>query len=252
VGPGTNPGPLNPGAAVATTMTLLQLRTAVRERADQVNSTFISDSELTSYIQQSSFELYDVLVQKYGDAYFVKNPPATITTDGTNEVFALPTDLYKLLGVDLQTSGAPNGWLTLRPFNMAERNRYWRPNAAPIVGFTSLRYRLAGSNLWLTPLPAASQTLRVWYVPRLTTYTGDSDTLDGISGWTEYVIVDAAIKCMVKEESDPSALMAQKAALLKRIEEAAGNRDEGAPPTVSDVSGSDWTTGWPGYGGFGY
>jgi hypothetical protein len=235
-------------------MTLLELRTAVRQRADQVNSTFVSDAELTSYVQQSAFELYDVMVQKYGDAYFVKAPPATITTDGTNEVFALPTDLYKLLGVDLQTNGAPNGWLTLRPFNMAERNRNWRPNAAPIVGFTSLRYRLHGTNLWLTPLPASGQTLRIWYVPRLATFTGDTDTLDGISGWTEYVIVDAAIKCMVKEESDPSALFAQKAALLKRIEEAAGNRDEGAPPTVSDVNGPDSASGygWPGYGGFGY
>jgi hypothetical protein len=235
-------------------MTLLQLRTATRQRADQVNSTFISDAELTSYIQQSAYELYDILIQKYGDAYFVKSPPATITTDGTNETFALPTDLYKLLGVDLQTNGSPNGWLTLRQFMMAERNRNWRPNASAVVGFTSLRYRLHGANLWLTPLPASGQSLRIWYVPRLTEFTGDTDTLDGISGWTEYVIVDAAIKCMVKEESDPSALMAQKAGLLKRIEEAAGNRDEGAPPTVSDVNGPDAAGGygWGGYGSLGY
>jgi hypothetical protein len=233
-------------------MTLLQLRTAVRERADQVNSTFISDSELTSYIQQSAYELYDLLIQKYGDGYFASS--ATLTTDGVNETFALDGGFYKMLGVDLQTNGAPNGWLTLRPFNMAERNRNWRPNAAPIVGFTSLRYRILGDKLWLTPLPASGQTIRYWHVPRLTEFTGDSATLDGISGWTEYVIVDAAIKCMVKEESDPSAFFAQKAALMKRIEEAAGNRDEGAPPTVSDVNGPDSASGygWPGYGGFGY
>jgi hypothetical protein len=239
---------------VASTMTLLQLRTAVRQRADQVNSTFISDAELTSFVNQSYYELYDLLVQKYGDAYFVKTPPGTITTDGTNETFALPTDLYKLLGVDLQTSGSPSGWITLRPFMMAERNRNWRPNGMAVQGFTNLKYRLSGSTLWLSPLPASGQTLRVWYVPRMTELSADADLLDGISGWTEYVIVDAAIKCMVKEESDPSALMAQKTGLVKRIEEAAGNRDEGAPPTVSDVSGLDPTNGfgWSGYGGFGY
>jgi hypothetical protein len=235
-------------------MTLLELRTAVRQRADMVNSTFVTDSELTSYVQQSAFELYDVLIQKYGDAYFVKAPPATVTTDGVNETFSLPGDFYKLLGVDLQTNGSPSGWLTLRQFQMAERNRNWRPNAAAVVGFTSLRYRLHGSNLWLTPLPAAGQSLRVWYVPRLATFTGDTDTFDGISGWTEYVIVDAAIKCMIKEESDPSGFMAQKAGLLRRIEEAANNRDEGAPPTVSDVTGagSFGNFGWFGSDGLGY
>lgn len=239
---------------MASTLTLLQLRTRARERSDQVNSTFISDAELTGYVNQSAYALYDLLCQKYGDAYFVKTPPATITTDGTNETFALPTDLYKLLGVDLQTNGAPNGWLTLRPFNMAERNRNWRPNAAPIVGFTSLRYRLHGSNLWLTPLPSSGQTIRVWYVPRMTELSADGDTLDGISGWTEYVIVDAAIKCLEKEESDTSALMAERDRIVARIEAAASNRDEGAPATVSDVNGPDSASGygWPGYGGFGY
>lgn len=239
---------------MATTKTLLQLRTEARQEADQVNSTFVSDAELTTWVNSAAFELYDILISKYGDAYYVKAPPYSFTTDGTNETFALPTDLYKLLGVDLQTNGAPNGWLTLRPFQMAERNRNWRPNAAPIVGFTSLRYRLHGSNLWLTPLPASGQTLRVWYVPRLTPLSADGDTFDGISGWEEYIVVEAAIRCLVKEESDPSAMFARKAALLKRIEEMASNRDEGAPPVVSDVNGPDSASGygWPGYGGFGY
>jgi hypothetical protein len=233
-------------------MTLLQLRTAVRQRADQVNSTFIADAELTSFINQSAYELYDVLVQKYGDGYYAKS--ATFTTDGVSETTALAADFYKLLGVDLQTTSTPSGWLTLRPFTMAERNRNWRPNVGPVLGFTAIRYRLHGDNLWLTPLPVAGQTVRYWYVPRMTELTIDASTLEGISGWTEYVIVDAAIKCLVKEESDPSALMAAKAGLLKRIEEAAGNRDEGAPPTVSDVNNLDTYGGggWPGVGGSWY
>jgi hypothetical protein len=233
-------------------MTLLQLRTAVRQRADQVNSTFITDAELTSYINQSCYELYDVLIQKYGDGYWAAS--TTITTDGVNETYALAPDFYKLLGVDLQSNGSPNGWITLRPFTMAERNRNWRPNVGPVLGFSSLRYRLLGDKLWLTPLPQAGQQLRYWYVPRFNEMSADVDLIDGVSGWTEYVIVDAAIKCMVKEESDPSALFAQKSALLKRIEEAAGNRDEGAPPTVSDVRGNDpfGGAGWAGFGDYGY
>ena len=48
-------------------MTLTQLIAAVRQRADFVNSQFVTDAELTSYINQSYFELYDLLIQKYGD-----------------------------------------------------------------------------------------------------------------------------------------------------------------------------------------
>ena len=237
---------------MASTLTLLELRTRARERADQVNSTFISDAELTGYVNQGAYALFDILVSKYGDGYFAAS--TTFTTDGVNETFALAADFYKLLGVDLQTNGAPNGWLTLRPFQMAERNRNWRPNAAPIVGFTSLRYRLLGDKIWLTPLPASGQTLRYFYVPRMVELSSDSDVLDGVSGWHEYVILDAAIKCLTKEESDPSALMAERAAIVKRIEEVASNRDEGAPPTVSDVNGPDSASGygWAGYGGFGF
>ena len=72
---------------------------------------------------------------------------------------------------------------------------------------------------------------------------------DGISGWLEYVITDAAIKMLQKEESDTSTLQFQKAALIKRVEAAGENRDAGSPATIADVQ---WTNGtWPFGNGFG-
>ena len=81
----------------------------------------------------------------------------------------------------------------------------------------------------------------------------DSDILDGISGFDEYVIVDAAIKAMQKEESDVSVLMAQKEALKRRIEAAAANRDAGEPESVSDIrglNGGNWGGPFGGQGGW--
>lgn len=222
---------------MATTMTLLQLRDATRQRADMVGSTFVSDAELTSYINQSAFELYDILVSAYGEDYYTATP-STFVTDGTNDKYALPATFYKLLGVDLQLSSSPASWVTLRPFTFSERNRYAVPNFQSFYGFTNLRYRILGDQLWLTPLPSAGQTVRLYYVPRMTTLSLDADTLEGVSGWTEYVITDAAIKCLQKEESDPSVLMAQKQALLDRIATQAANRDAGNAARVADVVGS--------------
>lgn len=228
---------------MSTTMQLSDLRTAIRQRADMENSQFIQDTELNSYINQSYFELYDLLVQKYGDNYYVQTP-YTFVTDGSSQFYNLPTDFYKLLGVDLALSTSLDSWVTLRTFNFSERNRYAVPNFQSFYGVTNLRYRLNGSKLWLTPIAAGGQTIQVWYVPKLTTLALDTDTMDGISGWTEYVIVDCVIKCLQKEESDVTVPMAQKAALIARIEAAAENRDAGSPARVSDVMQSDiWLPG---------
>src|SRR4051812_11022033 len=112
---------------MSSTMQLSDLRTAIRQRADMVNSKFVSDSELNSYINQSYFELYDLLIQKYGDNYFVATP-YTFTTDGTSQLYDLPTDFFKLLGVDLALSASLDSYVTIRPFNFSERNRYATPN----------------------------------------------------------------------------------------------------------------------------
>ena len=227
---------------MATTMTLTELKNAVRQRSDMENSQFVKDTELVSYINQSYFELYDLLVQKYGDNYFVASP-YSFTTDGSSEDYTLPTDFYKLLGVDLALSNSTDSWVTIKPFNFAERNRYAVPNFQSFYGITNLRYRLIGNKIKFTPIPQANQNMRIWYVPRLTTLVNLTDTVDGISGWTEYIIIDAAIKCLQKEESDVSVLLAQKAAIIQRIENAAENRDAGFPRTVADVSFSNYE--WP-------
>ncbi len=241
---------------MSTTMTLLQVRTASKQRSDMVNSDFISDSEWDSYINQSYFELYDLLIQKYGNDYYVASP-VTITLNGTDFLYPLPDGtlysaapaFYKLLGVDLNLVGTntPGTAVTVRAFNFADRNRYAVPNFQSFYGVTNLRYRLQGNNLWLTPTPSAGQTLKLWYIPRLTTLSSDESVVDGISGWTEYIIIDAAIKAMQKEESDVSVLMAQKQAMIQRIEAAAENRDAANPGTVNDSRGSD--QGYMGSGG---
>ena len=335
--------------AIYPKMSLSDLRTASRQRADMVNSTFISDAELNSYINASYFELYDLLVQKYGNDYYMKE--YSFQLQGNVSRYDLPEDFFKLLGVDLQISAGPDGYVSLRPFTLAERNRYSTANVQTWIGVTNLRYRISANKLWFTPSPQTGQTIRIWYVPRLAelvdtvtltvnavvnddfvtvgntsfvagydfaiggtdavtafnisqaingavlaeeltalsngnvitlTQTGDNPTAldvgnnatplptpgastrlqlsaavvtngstvaDGISGWLEYVVTDAAIKMLQKEESDTSTLQFQKAALIKRIEAAAENRDAGSPATIADVQ---WTNGtWPFGNGFG-
>lgn len=263
-----------PGASVISsgwaTTTLANIKTSAKQRADMVNSQFLTDAEWNANINASYQELYGLLIQKFGNDYFMAGsadnwfqfttsaaasyglPDGTSTytlKDGTTA-----PAFFKLVAVDLILDSVSNGCITLKPFAMAERNRFAIPNMQTFWGYANIRYRINGNTIWFVPLPSAGQTIRLWYIPRLKLLFQDSDPVDSVNGWEEYIIVDAAIKALQKEESDVSILMAQKQALIARLESEAENRDAGSPATVadtrraSDLFGSGFSAGnWGGY-----
>lgn len=230
------------------------MRLYAQQRSDMVNNPFIGTAEWNKYLTESYKELYDILIQKYGDDYYLALPYSFVTS-GSDQFYDFPPDLYKLLGVEVALNpNDPNSWVSLRKFNFIQRNLWNYPNVYTFRGVTNLRYRPMGSKLQLVPQTQAGQTIRIWYAPRPVTLIQDTTMIDGISGWEEYIVVDAAIKALVKQEWEVDVLMAQKEALLKRIESAAENRDAGEPNTVSDskMRNLAWTddSGYgPGYGG---
>lgn len=234
--------------AYAGQLSLGSLRLQAQQRADRVSSQFVTKSEWNSYLNQSAFELYDLLVTKFEDYYLSSYDFVSTGVDR----YVLPIDFYKLLGVDCGITNSSDGWVSLQKFDFIARNRNVYPSAsASFAGVFNLKYRVMGQMIIFSPSPQSGQNFRVWHVPRMKQMLRDSDILDGVSGWTEYVIVDAAIKALMKEESDVSMLMLQKQALMVRIEESAANRDAGQPDTISDTRGSTGGMGW-GFNGGGY
>ena len=249
-------------------MSLQALKLQSRQRADRVNSQFVTDSELRIYINQAMFELYDLLVTLYEDLYVAT--PIQFTADGNTYLFPLPNGsntflngislqsftpkpFYKLLGVDLAIQNVTNGYVTVNKFNFIDRNRYVYPNtSSTIYGVFNMQYRLLGLNqMEFIPTPSGNQSIRVWYIPRLKELLMDTDITDiGISGWLEYVIVRAAKYILDKEESDTTKLDQELLFLKGRIEETASNRDAGMPDTISATRQSGGT-GWGDGGGNG-
>lgn len=260
--------------AISGEMTLSQIRLAAQQRADRVNSQFVTMPEWNQYINQAMYELYDLLTTVYED-YFIATP-AQFNSDGTTYLYPLPDGVttfyngvnpnatlvaapfYKLLGVDLALQTSNNAYVTVNKFNFIDRNRFVYPNtASTIYGVFNLQYRVMGNKIEFIPTPTAGQAIRLWYIPRLTALLQDTDTTSmGISGWIEYVIVRAAKYALDKEESDTSKLDQEILFLKTRIEETAANRDAGQPDRISDTrsgnggwgSGNGWFNG--GMGGY--
>jgi hypothetical protein len=222
---------------------LYEIRLMAQQRADRVNSQFVTKSEWNSYINQAYYELYDLLITTNEDYYVA--PRATFTTDGSSN-YDLPTGaatsysgaqaFYKLYGVDLGLDSSQNAWVTLKKFDFISRNRFVFPQVTTsLAGIFNLQYRVVGSKIHFIPTAVSGQQIGLWYFPRLTTLLADSDVMDGISGWEEYPIVRAAKYALDKEESDTSKLDGELAFLKQRIEETAMNRDAGQPDTISNV-----------------
>lgn len=203
--------------------TLATLRARAQSEADFINSDFVTSTpaataEWTRYINAGYAELYGLVLQAYGNDYYTQTPFAgyTFTTDGINQNFALPADFFKLLGCDV-LFGAANQWVQLHPFTFQDRNRF------------------SGTN---QSIPAAGQTVRLLYIPKLVPLAADADTtIDLQNDWEQYIVTFAAMKALAKEESDVTVKMAELQGLRARIAAEAENRDAGNPMRMVDSRG---------------
>ncbi len=204
-----------------------------------VNSTFCTDPEITSYINQSKQELDDLVVSALGEDYYASS--VTFSTAANVANYSLSTQttgtFYKLLGVDVSIGGQ---WQDVKPYNFHDRNAF---QGTDVDG--NYRYRIFGGNIILKPTPTAATSIQLHFVPTQNKFVTANDVIDDINGWSEFIVVSAAIKMKDKEESDTGVLFAQLNAIKKRIETMAPNRDAGEAMTDADVTGTTEFYDWP-------
>ena len=242
-------------------------------------------------INQSAQELYGLLVQKFGEDYFLA-PLQVFQTSG-QQFYPLPNGsnflningipnpagtpapaCFKVYGMDLNSYGAQlsnaTGWVSMSRFNIVDRNKYNLMLGAAsnnVAGqYAQFQYREMGTNIEVLPINSG-QYLRLWYVPISPQMLLDTDMLPfSYSGWHEYIVVDAAAKALSKQQFTDQAqdLMGKKMALLERIESEAANRDVGQPNTSTNTRSmlgdpnfgggmyGNGSGGWGGAGGYGY
>lgn len=221
---------------VTRSIDLSTLRTRARQRSDMENSTFVSDSEFNNYINAAAAELYDMLVSAYGPEYWMKT--ATIPqTSGTSE-YDLPTDFYKLLGVDADESSNGVAY-SLLPFQFEQRNMYQEPNL--MGGLIRARYRIKGaatpdgvSKLEILPNNTGIANINVHYIPLFSDMVADSDSVNGFNGWEEYIVLRAAFKALVKEESSTTQVERELENMEKRLEHIRTSRDVHGQEVIVD------------------
>lgn len=210
-------------------MTLVPVQTLLdqaRDRADMINSKFVTDSEALKYLNLAYQSMYDIITTNNED-FFISS--STIQLVDQQSDYNLPGDFYKVRGVDL-LSGLNN--FTLRPFSFNERNRYRYGSALTTAG-PVYRYHVLNSVIRFIPLPGTGQ-ITLWYIPTPQLAISVDEQFETL-GFDEYLITYIAMKMLMKEESDTADVKQELAVMTERVRSMTKARDSGFPTTVQDV-----------------
>lgn len=213
--------------------TLLQVIDQVRQRADMVGSTFVTTDEVAVYVAESKFELFELLANVVGDAV-PSLQEVQIAAGASNATIG--ASYYRILRVDWVHNDAR---YPLRRYNFHDLvARTTSTTWHPALDITYSLYE-GGAKITVDPPPAVTTTLGIYYHPQDTRITTMSQPITGlVDRWVEYVVIDAAIKCKEKEESDTTALERAKQNMIGRIERYSARLDRN-PMYIGDTRRDD-------------
>lgn len=209
--------------------TLADLRTRIRQRTDTENSEFVTDAELNQLINTSYAELYGLLVKA---SLHRAEKTYVVATTGADD-YPLPADFFALIGV-YRTYGEDKVPLERFPDK-------FRPGTR--IGDATM-YRVVGMELVLYPKPGSGDYDLV-YIPLPAELVSEADTMDGVLGWEEFIVLDVSINVLEKEGSNTMTLERKREMILKRIQDDAQMVEFTETPRLLSVR-DEWRT----HGGF--
>lgn len=219
-------------------VTIQTITDSAIDLADMRYSQFIDQSgaagtELIRYVNMAYKDLYQQIVLSK-EFYFTTN--TTINIVGGTSSYPLPTDFYKLDGVDLALDNSGR-YLTLRPFQFLERNKFRSSLNFATAPFGQVyRYIIVGNTIQFLPLPSSTATIQLWYTPEPVTITALTDIISIPIGGDEYMSLYIAAAMIAKEESDTTALNSKRLEIIDQLKNSLKDRDQGSAAFVVDES----------------
>jgi hypothetical protein len=220
--------------------TLTGFRARVRERADMVGSAFVTDdaTSLDAWINSAAKKLHRLLAAQLGSTYQQDTQTAPVVA--ANPVVSLPAGVYKILAVFVVL--ADGRQVQLKRHSLGGLGSI-KQNAPSLQSMT---YRVAGDSIELHPPPPTAGSLKIVFIPQFTPLVAGADATPSVmEPWEEFVVVDAAIQVLAKEESDPSLLMAERDEIRRSIMEEAEQRVLSTPRSAVDMDARDLSATLP-------
>jgi hypothetical protein len=248
---------------IITPITLEEWRTRVRNRSDLYDSAFVSDGlgdgydgyggELCTFINDALGTSYDFLIEVFGDEFFlnectssiVSSPSGSQTNIGSwigtiSTIDNYPISPWKLLSVKFKYNDYYYPCKRIQPNQVVldyVRPRRWVPEG--------VFYTYHWEYIKFYPNPDSKQTVSIQMIPALKVLYYPTDYLNLVTVSTQtnqhplekfadLTVLQAAIKCLNKQERDTSALQLELEQYKDHIRKNAPRLDR-TPRTIVDA-----------------
>lgn len=219
--------------------TLSQLRTLVRQAADIENDgNHTTDAEVDSYINQAIEQLHSLLVDGTDGALFATNAGELIDIGGASGFsYQLPGDFGHLISLDIKQGSQYIRSFQADPQDYAQlslntsRHRDYKH-------FLRWNVDQGRGELFIFPKPTNLSDIAVQYVREAPFLSVAADTLNWPSFWYQWCVYTAAIKCNIKEESDPSPNLSERERVEKRLRDHIRSMTPTRVKTIRNVTGT--------------
>lgn len=219
-------------ANTATCATLLTRAAALADMAAFSTTTFVTTSQAEQWVNDALQKIHYKLANS-GEDYF-RSTADTAMVSGTS-TYNLPSDFYKMTGVDYVTGGK-----SYRMGRFMSQERTLRQDEGPdtsTIPWSNYDYRVSGTVIEVIPTPGTG-TIRVWYIPQFAKISGATVVSSAVpEGWEEFAALECAIKALAKEESSNPDLVQQRNELWQLITDFCEPRDRDEPKRLVDVYG---------------
>lgn len=183
-------------------MQLSEIRDSARAKADEQATGFISNSELTRFVNQGLQFIYGKISQRFEDFFVVKGTVGNggyITVLANTNEYNLPATFMKLVRTERRNANdtSENNWRKVLRLNIGndQINDFFPVREGRDQGFG---YFLASSKIYLRPVPSSGFDLRLWFVPSVTLLSADSDVPGIPVEYHELIAEYAAIQMLRK------------------------------------------------------
>jgi hypothetical protein len=232
------------------------LRGRVRKEADAGPDTTTgrhTNADINGMVNRSWQDLRAFVCANCGglaEAYLKATSPTTMTVGMLSGysfgTIPLPADCVEIHGIDVTVT--TNDVRSLEPVSWKDRNIYrdlWGNGTGIPTGFSIYNIGVeSGASVTagviaILPAPDRAYTYSIWYVPKWTDLTNDTDVFDGVAGWENWVVWDCVVKLAAADndmQSVAQIAMNERKAAEERIQGQAAKLQRVAPVRRIDMA----------------
>ncbi len=197
---------------MARTITIDNLEADLRYLGDLQGLTVRHDQTNVFRLLNKAIQTFREKVSQSGINHFLVSVNGTLTPGATApyqfsilDLSAVSPNVVRVYGVDVQVTGV---WIPLDGVEFTRRNDYQAyvgvQNAPPVAFANFTTYKLA-----IFPPPLSAYPYIVWYLP-VTPDLTTGQTFDGITGWEKWVIWEALIGTINRDQYEKAYAIARQ------------------------------------------